>query len=161
MSDNAGVKKKNLNQVRRILWQGGQYTKLDISRATGLSVATSNTLLNELEKAGEVVGQSQRTRDVGRSSIVYHYNEEGHAALGEILADELGGAAPGHDVDVVHGPLAIGGLEIPLARDGKAADREARLGVTQLGIAGQTTHYSDVVQHGCFLLHLFEYCGYP
>ena len=82
MSDNAGVKKQNLNQVRRILWQGGQYTKLDISRVTGLSVATCNTLLNELEKAGEVVGQSQRTRDVGRSSIVYRYNEEAECFLG-------------------------------------------------------------------------------
>lgn len=82
MPDNAGVRKQNLNQVRRVLWQGGQYTKLDVSRATGLSAATCNTLLNELEKAGEVVGQSQRTRDVGRSSIVYHYNEEAECFLG-------------------------------------------------------------------------------
>lgn len=82
MPDNAGVRKQNLNQVRRVLWQGGQYTKLDISRATGLSAATCNTLLNELEKAGEVVGQSRRIRDVGRSSIVYQYNEEAECFLG-------------------------------------------------------------------------------
>lgn len=62
--------------MRRVLWQGGQYTKLDVSRATNLSAATCNTLLNELEKAGEVVGQSQHIHDVGRSSVVYRYNEE-------------------------------------------------------------------------------------
>ncbi len=82
MSDNAGVRKQNLNQVRRVLWQGGQYTKLDVSRATGLSAATCNTLLNELEKAGEVVGQIQRTRGVGRSSVAYRYNEEAECFLG-------------------------------------------------------------------------------
>lgn len=82
MPDTAGPRKQNLNQVRRVLWQGGQYTKLDVSRATGLSVATCNTLLNELEKAGEVVGQSQRVRDVGRSSVVYRYNEEAESFLG-------------------------------------------------------------------------------
>lgn len=82
MPDNAGVRKQNLNQVRRVFWQGGRYTKLDVSRATGLSAATCNALLNELEKAGEVIGQSQHTRDVGRSSIVYHCNEEAECFLG-------------------------------------------------------------------------------
>lgn len=82
MPDTAGVRKQNLNQVRRVLWQGGQYTKSDVSRATGLSAATCNTLLNELEKAGEVVGQRRRVRDVGRSSVVYRYNEETECFLG-------------------------------------------------------------------------------
>ena len=82
MPDNAGVRRQNLNQVRRVLWQGGQYTKLDISRATGLSAATCNTLLNELEQAGEVVGRSRRTGGVGRSSVIYRCNEEAECFLG-------------------------------------------------------------------------------
>lgn len=76
MSDSAEARKRNLNQIRRVLWQGSQYTKLAIANQTGLSVATCNTLLNELEKKGEVVGEKQKLREVGRSSVVYRINEE-------------------------------------------------------------------------------------
>ena len=50
MMDSAGVKRQNVDLIRRLLWQGKQLTKLEISKRTGLSVATCNTLLNELEK---------------------------------------------------------------------------------------------------------------
>ena len=46
MMDSAGVKRQNMDLIRRLLWQGKQLTKLVISNRTGLSVATCNTLLN-------------------------------------------------------------------------------------------------------------------
>lgn len=76
MIDSAGVRKQNMHFIRQLLWQGGQYTKLDISKKTSLSVATCNTLLNQLEKDGEVIGEKCRINGVGRSSIQYHYNED-------------------------------------------------------------------------------------
>lgn len=53
-----------------------------------------------------------------------------HAALGEILANELGRVPPGYYVDEVRLPLAVLGLEVPVAGDGEAADGEAGLGPT-------------------------------
>ncbi len=75
MMDSAGVKRQNMDLIRRILWQGERLTKLEISKRTGLSVATCNTLLNELEKRGEVSGEKAQIKDVGRTSILYQYNE--------------------------------------------------------------------------------------
>lgn len=75
MMDSASVKRQNIDLIRRILWQGKQLTKLEISKRTGLSVATCNTLLNELKKNGEVLGEKAQIKDVGRSSVVYQYNE--------------------------------------------------------------------------------------
>lgn len=73
--DSASIKKQNMDLVRRLLWQGKPYTKLEISKKTGLSVATCNTLLNELQTKGEVLGEKAKIKDVGRTSVVYRYNE--------------------------------------------------------------------------------------
>lgn len=75
MMDSSVVKRQNMDLIRRLLWQGKQLTKLEISKRTGLSVATCNTLLNELEKNGEVLGEKSQINDVGRASVVYQYNE--------------------------------------------------------------------------------------
>ncbi len=42
---------------------------------SGLSVASCNTYLNEMEHCGEVIGEKQKLHDVGRSSVVYRLNE--------------------------------------------------------------------------------------
>lgn len=74
--DSASIKKQNMDLVRRLLWQSQPYTKLEISKKTGLSVATCNTLLNELQTKGEVLGERAQIKDVGRTSVVYRYNEK-------------------------------------------------------------------------------------
>lgn len=76
MKDSADIRKLNKNKIRKILWGGGQYTKQQISADTGLSVATCNTLLNEMELAKEVIGEKKRLCDVGRESVCYQVNEE-------------------------------------------------------------------------------------
>ena len=75
MKDSASIKRENKAQIRRLLRCGTACTKQQIALQTGLSVASCNTYLNELEAAGEVVGEKQRSHDVGRSSVVYKLNE--------------------------------------------------------------------------------------
>ena len=72
----------------------------------------------------------------------------GQTALGEVAADELAGAAPGHHVDPVGGALAgVFVLEIPVHRHAEGGHGGPRLGVAQLGVTGQTAHDDDVVEH--------------
>lgn len=75
MKDSADIRKINKNKILKILWRGGQYTKQQLSVQTGLSIATCNTLLNELEQSHEVVGEKRRLQDVGRESVCYQINE--------------------------------------------------------------------------------------
>lgn len=81
MIDSSDVRKTNKNLIRKILWSGGAYTKQTISQLTGLSVATCNTILNELEASGEVTGKKERLHNVGRSTILYSINESYEAIL--------------------------------------------------------------------------------
>lgn len=76
MQDSAGIKKQNKAQIRRLLASGEGYSKQQIAGKTGLSVASCNTYLNEMEGTGEVLGDKQKLHEVGRSSVVYRLNEE-------------------------------------------------------------------------------------
>ena len=53
-----------------------QYTKQEVAAATGLSPATCNTLLNDMERAGIVQGGRKKAGDVGRSSVLYQIRED-------------------------------------------------------------------------------------
>ena len=55
MKDSAGIKRENKAQIRKLLMSGKPYTKQQIARQTGLSVASCNTYLNEMETSGEVI----------------------------------------------------------------------------------------------------------
>ena len=76
MVDSSTVRKINKDKIRRLMRDGKEYTKQNIAALTGLSVATCNTLLNELERDHEVLGEKQRLNDVGRSTVVYHMNDD-------------------------------------------------------------------------------------
>lgn len=75
MKDSAGIKRENKAQIRKLLLSGKAYTKQQIALQTGLSVASCNTYLNEMELTGEVLGQKQKLHDVGRNATVYQLNE--------------------------------------------------------------------------------------
>ncbi|MFW3497825.1 MULTISPECIES: ROK family transcriptional regulator [Aerococcus] len=81
MRNSADIRKMNKNKIRRILWSGGGYTKQQIAGITGLSVATCNTLLNELLDAGEVIGEKARVAEVGRSTTRYEIDERFESIL--------------------------------------------------------------------------------
>lgn len=90
MKDSAALRRYNTGQIRRVLWQGGEYTKQQLAAATGLSVATCNTLLNALEQSGEVLGRKRQMQGVGRQSVCYRINEE-HEAFLAVYFDRLQG----------------------------------------------------------------------
>lgn len=81
MKDSADIKRANKTQIRKLLRSGKSYTKQQIALQTGLSVASCNTYLNEMEATGEVLGESQRIHDVGRSAAIYQLNEDFESIL--------------------------------------------------------------------------------
>lgn len=81
MKDSAAIKKENKTLIRRLLVSGESFTKQQIALQTGLSVASCNTYLNEMEAAGEVIGEKQRHRDVGRAALAYRLNEDFESIL--------------------------------------------------------------------------------
>ncbi len=70
------VRSQNVAQIRRVLWRGGLFSKKDIASELGLSVATCNTLLNEMAAAGEVVAEPHRTGCAGRGGLCYRAAED-------------------------------------------------------------------------------------
>jgi len=76
MNSAAHIRKDNKKHIYRFMLDGGAYTKQEVSGATGLSVATCNTLLNDMENQGIVYGVSKKLGEVGRSSVLYRINDE-------------------------------------------------------------------------------------
>ena len=76
MAETSDVRQENTAKIRRLLYSGKEYTKLDITKLTGLSQGTCNTLLNLMESSDEVICRQERIRNTGRSSSVYRMNEE-------------------------------------------------------------------------------------
>ena len=75
MHNSADIRRDNRKRIYRLLLDGRAYTKQQVAAGTGLSVATCNTLLNEMLARGVVTGESQRTGEVGRSSMLYRIDD--------------------------------------------------------------------------------------
>ncbi len=75
MKDAAAIKHRNKTQIRKLLRSGASLTKQQIARQTGLSVASCNTYLNEMEATGEVAGKKHKLHDVGRTAVAYTLSE--------------------------------------------------------------------------------------
>ena len=60
MKDSADIKKQNKARIGRLLAAGEELSKQQIARKTGLSVASCNTYLNEMEQMGEVLGTKKK-----------------------------------------------------------------------------------------------------
>ncbi|MCQ2492471.1 MAG: ROK family protein [Lachnospiraceae bacterium] len=80
MKNSADIRKRNKDLIRRHLWTGEKNTKQGIAEVTGLSVATCNTMLNEMEADGEIYGVKKQLNGIGRSTMVYSVNE-GHESI--------------------------------------------------------------------------------
>lgn len=81
MIDSAAIKRENKAKIRNLLIDGKCYTKQQIALQSGLSVASCNTYLNEMENSGEVIGEKRKLHDVGRNSVVYKLNEDFESIL--------------------------------------------------------------------------------
>lgn len=81
MKNTADLRKENKNIIRSIMRDGQHYTKQQIAELTGLSVATCNTLLNEMSENNEVLNEKIRLSEVGRTSASYYLNEQAEKYL--------------------------------------------------------------------------------
>lgn len=74
----AKVKENNKEMIKKALVQIGQGTKTLVAETTGLSVATCNTLLNELARSGEIleVVLEKKAAGAGRPSKTYRLNDQ-------------------------------------------------------------------------------------
>ena len=82
MKDSADIKKQNKARIGRLLAAGEELSKQQIARKTGLSVASCNTYLNEMEQMGEVLGTKKKLHEVGRNTVVYRLNEDHECFVG-------------------------------------------------------------------------------
>ena len=94
MLDASDVKRININRIRSVMWRGGEHTKQSVARATGLSVATCNTFLNEMEYSGEITSDKRQLNGVGRSTGIYRINE----AYESILCIRIDLESDGHRI---------------------------------------------------------------
>ncbi len=75
MIRSADIRKENRKMIYEQMLDGSYYTKQQISQLTGLSVATCNTLLNELKSEGVVtVSDTKELRGIGRGSELFTVN---------------------------------------------------------------------------------------
>lgn len=92
ISNTAQVRSHNIEIVKNTLKAMPHGTKNTISKITGLSVATCNTLLNELAQTGEIleVQNSLNVSTVGRPAKAYRFNEQ-YAYILCMYATTIGG----------------------------------------------------------------------
>lgn len=81
MSDTSEIRKQNKSAIMEIIRSGKEYTKQNMALATGMSVATCNTILNALAEEGRVIGEKRQLNDVGRNTVVYRINDEFESVL--------------------------------------------------------------------------------
>lgn len=76
------VKQLNSERVRREIQKTPKCTKAMVAKETSLSVATCNTIFNELLQAGEIRTCDQEEAIMGRPAIRFEYNEDFCHVLG-------------------------------------------------------------------------------
>lgn len=81
MNNSAVIRKENKKAIYRFMLDGEQYTKQQVSAGTGLSVATCNTLLNDMQSQGILSGGEKLSGEVGRSSILYRIRDDHESYL--------------------------------------------------------------------------------
>lgn len=81
MKNTSDVRKDNISMILNIIGDGKEHTVMTVSKETGLSVATCNTLLKMLVQSKQVIGTKKQINGVGRSSIVYRINSEYYSYL--------------------------------------------------------------------------------
>jgi len=74
ISNTAQVKSYNVKIVKNAFKELQSGTKTTISRITGLSVATCNTILNELATTGEILEVDSEYSNIGRPAKAYKFN---------------------------------------------------------------------------------------
>lgn len=70
------VKEHNIELVRGVIHSSVEFTKHSIAQATGLSIATTNNILNMLCESGEIIALGNSSATIGRPATKYAYNRD-------------------------------------------------------------------------------------
>lgn len=81
MNSSAHIRRENKRSIYQLMLDGKPHTKQQIAAETGLSPATCNTLLNDMQNQGFVSGEEKLSREIGRSSVLYQIREEHESYL--------------------------------------------------------------------------------
>ncbi|NCB91785.1 MAG: ROK family protein [Clostridia bacterium] len=90
MKNSSDIRKDNKKSIYRLMLDGKQYTKQQVALGTRLSVATCNTLLNDMQAQGIVDGEKKQLGEVGRSSVLYQIQETHESYLAILFNVEHG-----------------------------------------------------------------------
>ena len=75
MISSSDIRKDNKKRIYKLMLTGGVFTKHRIAAVSGLSVATCNTLLNDMAEAGLLLpAEEKELRGIGRGSVRYQVN---------------------------------------------------------------------------------------
>lgn len=84
------VKQLNKELIRREIQKHEKCTKAGISKETDLSVATCNTIFNEMLDAGEIIQAEQEEIYMGRPPSLFIYNPDYQHVLVMFISNEQG-----------------------------------------------------------------------
>lgn len=90
VSNTPEVKHMNIEIIRRAIQTGSSFTKAEISKITGLSMATCNIILNEMYEAGEILLYEVEAPSIGRPSSRFCYNRDHLHVAAAYVHDEEG-----------------------------------------------------------------------
>lgn len=152
MSCTFEIKRLNQQLIRDVLRSGEVYTKADIGRETGLSLATCGTILNEMLAEKEVLETSRQKSRGGRPAACYQYNKDYYRMIG-IYADN--GNECGHLGYVVYNALEEvieeGREEVGEVRPETMLEKLDVLMETYENVRGISVGIPGIVSHGRIL----------
>lgn len=76
------VKQMNMEKIRKEIMRTDKCTKAEIARRTGLSVATCNSIINEMLEKKELILSEQANSPMGRPAALYEYDHNFQHVLG-------------------------------------------------------------------------------
>lgn len=82
MKSAAEIRIENKKKIYHFMIDGRQYTKQQVASGTDLSIATCNTLLNQLKLQGILESVEKTATEVGRSSALYRIADGHESYLG-------------------------------------------------------------------------------
>lgn len=98
VSNTIEVKQLNIERIREAIQKHEKSTKASIAKETSLSIATCNTILNEMLESGEVLKLDQTGSSIGRPADQFAYNKDFQHVLGIRVDNEKGVNTVGYAV---------------------------------------------------------------
>jgi predicted NBD/HSP70 family sugar kinase len=138
------VKKINEEYIREAIIQSERCTKTDIAKSTGLSIATCNTVLNEMLERKEIKKIDQTDNSIGRPADLFTYDPEYIHALALFVEEHNTENILSYSIANAVGEILEDGVEHPKVFSYEALEsfiigmykKDPKIGAVALGIPG-------------------------